>query len=201
MTIATVNPIRFAGTLAVAILGVIVGLAVTQTPTSDASVAREDASAAALPQSAAQTGVLAQLGLNETQRKQIERIRAQEQPWVEELQHAVAATEQELRRAELAQPFDAGRVNDLIAHQAELSAYLRGTESRVVSEIAELLTSKQQRRFAQLRSADANAPPRADAPPRRPPEVSSPDSRASRPAPPTGGARSHLAPGEGSRAA
>ena len=47
------------------------------------------------------------------------------------------------------------RVNELVARQAELLGLLRGTESRVVAEIAALLDPAQQRRFAELRSGAA----------------------------------------------
>ena len=82
---------------------------------------------------------------------------------IEGLERALAATERSLRSAELAQPFDAEYVNRLVARRAELAAHLRGTESRVVSEIAALLTPEQQRLFAELRLAGATATPRARA--------------------------------------
>jgi hypothetical protein len=56
-------------------------------------------------------------------------------------------------------------VNDLVAQQAELAAYLRGTESRVVAEIAALLNPEQQRRFAALRTQPAPVEPPPAAPP------------------------------------
>jgi hypothetical protein len=72
------------------------------------------------------------------QREQITRLRAREQTWLELLQRPFDASERELRVAELADSFDAKRVNELVANQAELAGYLRGTESRVVAEIAAL---------------------------------------------------------------
>ena len=60
---------------------------------------------------------------------------------------------QRLRAAELERPFDALLVNRLIAQQAELMAFTRGTESRAVAEIASLLSPEQHAQFAQLRTA------------------------------------------------
>ena len=105
--------------------------------------------------------VLARLGLDDTQIERVERLRAEEHPRVEWLRRALAEVEQEIRREELASPFDAERVNELIGRQAELTGHLRGTESRVVSRIAELLSSEQRRRLAELRVEGA---PRAEAP-------------------------------------
>ena len=97
-----------------------------------------------------------ELALSEVQRQRIAELREREGRRVLALQHALVLTELELRRAELASPFDAERVNALIAQAAELSAFLRGTESRLVSEIAALLTEQQRRAFAEMRTA---APP------------------------------------------
>jgi hypothetical protein len=52
------------------------------------------------------------------------------------------------------QPFDAKRVNRLVSGQAELIAYLRGAESRIVGDIARLLAPDQQRRFWELRAVE-----------------------------------------------
>src|SRR5262249_4557896 len=98
---------------------------------------------------------LAQLDLDRAQREQIDLLGLRERGRIERLERALAATERELRTAELAQPFDAERVNDLVARRAELAAHLRGTESRVVSEIAALLTEEQQHRFLELRLGGA----------------------------------------------
>jgi hypothetical protein len=109
------------------------------------------------------------------QLERITRLRAREQTRVERLQRAYDALERELRVAELAYPFDAKRVNELVAKQAELAAYLRGTESRVVAEIAALLRPEQRHRLVSLRAKDeaaasSQAPARRAPGPRRPPK-------------------------------
>jgi Spy/CpxP family protein refolding chaperone len=76
------------------------------------------------------------LPLTDARRDEIERIEAREADRMGALRRALAVTEIELRRAELAEPFDEERVNALVAQQAELRGYLRGAESRVVAEIA-----------------------------------------------------------------
>jgi Spy/CpxP family protein refolding chaperone len=149
-------------TLGISILGgLAAGLAVMRSPAIEVSSPQGSARGGLEPESALHGSVIAELGLDERQAAQIERLRARERDRVERLQRALAATEQELRREELAQPFDAERVNALVARRAELTAYLRGTESRVVSEIARLLTSEQRRRFAELRAPGTPTAPRA----------------------------------------
>jgi len=149
-----------AGALLAAVLGLIAALGVAREPAKDAGVPRETAPATLEPRSRTPASALAQLGLSDAQLEQIGRLGMREHRRLEELQQAVAATERNLRWAELAQPFDAERVNRLVARRSELAAYLRGTESRMVSEIAALLTPDQQRRFAELRVAGATAAPR-----------------------------------------
>ncbi len=152
---------KLASALGVSILGgLIAGLAVMRSPAIEAS-----SPGGLAPDSALHGNTLAELGLDEMQAAQIERLRARERDRVERLQRTLAATEQELRREELAQPFDAERVNALVVRQSELTAYLRGTESRVVSEIARMLTSEQRRRFAELRAPGTPTAPRAAARP------------------------------------
>ena len=150
--------IRLAVAVAVSVLLVMAALAARQTEGGDA-VARE--AVPVIGSEASGAPVLARLGLDDTQKERVERLRAEEHPRVEWLRRALAEIEQEIRREELASPFDAERVNGLIGRQAELTAHLRGTESRVVSRIAELLSSEQRRRLAELRVEGA---PRAEAP-------------------------------------
>src|SRR5262245_14080492 len=160
-------PIKLTATVGVTILGLAAALAVTERPARHATP-RASARAPVEPHPAPHVNVLAGLGLDDTQREQIEGLRARERPGVEVLQRAIVATERELRMEELAQPFDAERVNTLVALQAELTAHLRGAESRVVSEISEILTSEQRRRFAELRAADVPAAPGVTAAPPSP---------------------------------
>jgi Spy/CpxP family protein refolding chaperone len=166
-----ITPLKVAGAAILSIVGGVAGFAVTRPVTSGAAPTREGA-AVAVQQPQSQAGVLAQLGLDEMQREQIARLRAREQTRIELLQRALDASERELRLAELAHPFDAKRVNELVANQAELAAYLRGTESRVIAEIAALLTPEQRHRFLSLRANGEAAPsrmPARSAPrPRRP---------------------------------
>ena len=150
--------IRLAVAVAVSVLLVMAALAATQAEGGGA-VARETLPVVGSEASGAP--VLARLGLDDTQIERVERLRAEEHPRVEWLQRALAEIEQEIRREELASPFDAERVNELIGRQAELAAHLRGAESRVVSGIAELLRSEQRQRLAELRVEGA---PRAEAP-------------------------------------
>lgn len=96
-------------------------------------------------------GLVSQLELSRTQTGQIEEISAREGPRVRRLEQAFAESADELRRAELALPFDETLVATLVGRQAELAAHLRGTESRVVSRIVGVLTPEQRRRFAELR--------------------------------------------------
>src|SRR5262245_4385690 len=141
---------KIAGAAAVAVVGLVTGFGVTRSSEpGTAPAAREQT---AVPPT--QSGVLSQLGLDDEQREKIAEVSARERERVETLERALDANEHELRLAELATPFDAERVNDLVENQAELTAYLRGTESRVMSEIAALLTPEQRQRFAALRARD-----------------------------------------------
>jgi Spy/CpxP family protein refolding chaperone len=131
------------------VLGLFAGFAATQ----PGSLARLEEPSAAL----------AELGLDAEQEQRIAALRSREAGRVEALRRALAEAEDELRRAELARPFDAERVNELVGRQAELIAFLRGTESRVVAGIAALLAPEQQRRFAELRTEGAGSEPREHA--------------------------------------
>ena len=154
--------IVLAAALAVAVLGLVAALGVVRAPGTEAGVPRESVPATLEPRAPAPpVSTLAQLGLDTTQREQIERLGMRERRRVEGLEGALAATERNLRSAELAQPFDAEYVNRLVARRAELAAHLRGTESRVVAEIAALLTPEQQRLFLELRLAGTTGAPRA----------------------------------------
>jgi Spy/CpxP family protein refolding chaperone len=101
------------------------------------------------------------LELSAAQAEQVDALRTRERRRIEALERALAQVEQELRHAELVIPFDAERVNALVTRRAELGAYLRGAESRMVAEIAALLTSEQREHFAALRESGAPALPRA----------------------------------------
>ena len=151
--------IRLAVAVAVSVLLVMAALAARQTATGGDAVARE--AVPVIGSEATGAPMLARLGLDDTQTERVERLRAEERPRVEWLQRALAEMEQEIRREELASPFDAERVNELVGRQAELTAHLRGTESRLVSRIAKLLSSEQRRGLAELRVEGA---PRAEAP-------------------------------------
>jgi Spy/CpxP family protein refolding chaperone len=99
---------------------------------------------------------LAQLDLSDAQRERIEALRRSEQARIETLQRAHRIAEASLREAEVRQPFDSARVGTLLQREAEISAYLRGTESRLVSAIFELLEPRQRSAFAALRSGSAS---------------------------------------------
>jgi Spy/CpxP family protein refolding chaperone len=139
----TPSPIRGKRALVISILGAAAGLAAALW-SPDGSSARQ----------LSPVDALAQLELSADQRARIEDLRARERAWIEGLQCALAESEGKLRAAEVQRPFDAERVNDLVSTQAELIAYLRGTESRVIAEIAALLTPDQERRFSQFRTGD-----------------------------------------------
>jgi Spy/CpxP family protein refolding chaperone len=145
--------------LAVAVLGFVAAFRMERDQAKEAEAPRESAPATIQPRSPTpRASTLAQLGLDEEQREQIHRLGLRERSHIEELERALAATERNLRSAELIQPFDAEYVNRLVVRRAELAARLRGTESRVVSEIAAMLTPEQQRRFLELRLGAAAAP-------------------------------------------
>jgi Spy/CpxP family protein refolding chaperone len=99
-------------------------------------------------------GILGRLELSPKQQDRIEQLRERESGWLRDLRCALVRSERELRSAEMQQPFDAKRVNRLVSGQAELIAYLRGAESRIVGDIARLLTPDQQRRFWELRAVE-----------------------------------------------
>jgi Spy/CpxP family protein refolding chaperone len=142
------TPLAVVAGFALSVLGLFAGFTMT------APVAPELAPATgSLEQPAADP--LAELGLDAEQAERIEALHSREAQRVEALQRALADAEDSLRRAELEVPFDAERVNELVARQAELVALLRGTESRVVAEIVALLHPEQQRRFAELRAGAA----------------------------------------------
>jgi Spy/CpxP family protein refolding chaperone len=145
--------IRLAGALTLSILGVLSGLAAAHW--TSAGLFPQDGGLDSLPADA--TGVLGGLELSPMQRAQIEELRARERSRIEGLQCALAQSERDLRSAEMEQPFDAERVNDLVSGQAELIGYLRGTESRVIGEIARLLSPEQERRFSELRTSGPDA--------------------------------------------
>ncbi len=102
-------------------------------------------------------GVLPQLELADVQEWRIREIRAKEQSRIRSLQEAFAETTELLREAETTQPFDEALVSRLVERQAEISACLRGTESRVVSEIVTVLTPEQRRAFVESRSRSGSS--------------------------------------------
>ena len=95
---------------------------------------------------------LSELSLSAAQRSEVTAILADAADDLERLEAAMTANGQQLRAAELERPFDARFVNRLVARQAELMAYRRGTESRTVAEIAALLSPEQHARFTDLRT-------------------------------------------------
>lgn len=97
--------------------------------------------------------IVAQLDLGKMQERRLRRIFEREADRVDQLEEALIANEQRLRGAEVSQPFDGRRVNRWVVRGAEISAYLRGTESRVVSEIVKRLTPEQQARLSRLRAS------------------------------------------------
>src|SRR5262245_56960181 len=112
---------------------------------------------------------LAQLELSDAQRERIEGLQRSEEAWTARLERAHRIAEAALREAELRQPFDAIHVGILVRRKAEISAFLRGTESRLVSAILELLEPAQRSAFAQLRSVSASGEGVASSTPRKPP--------------------------------
>jgi hypothetical protein len=97
---------------------------------------------------------LAGLDLSDAQRKQIEVLWRCEEPRIGKLQRAQRIAS--LREAEVDQPFDPARVGTLLHRQAEISAYLRGTESRLAAAIVALLEPSQRSAFVRLRSSSAS---------------------------------------------
>src|SRR5262245_21144035 len=95
---------------------------------------------------------LAELDLSDAQRKRIEVLWRSEEPRIGKLQRAQHIAEASLRGAEVDQPFDPARVGTLLNRQEEITAYLRGTESRLAAAIVELLEPSQRSAFARLRS-------------------------------------------------
>ncbi len=102
--------------------------------------------------------VLGALELSEAQRVQIEVLWESEAERVRELQAAHEATESALRDAELRLPFDETRAGLLVRQQAEIVAYLRGTESRLVAGTIDVLDAAQWHAFARLRAAGGRDP-------------------------------------------
>jgi hypothetical protein len=139
-------------------LGIVAGLALAGW-TPDPSPVRDAGETARAPLPADVIHALARLELSPGQQAQIDDLRGRERAWVEELHCALARSERDLRSAELEQPFDVERVNELVSVQAEVIAYLRGTESRLIAEISRLLTPDQERRFAELRTGAPEAAP------------------------------------------
>jgi Spy/CpxP family protein refolding chaperone len=158
------TPVALVAGLALSVVGVFAGFAVTG-PAAPALAPGP----VFLARPAADP--LAPLGLDAEQAERIEALRSREASRVEALERALADAEDSLRRAELEIPFDAERVNELDARQAELVALLRGTESRVVAEIAALLDPEQQRRLAELRAGGGTGAPEVLEPPPEEPSL------------------------------
>jgi Spy/CpxP family protein refolding chaperone len=148
--------LTWAAVLAAILLGLVMGFAAARSPAADAAIPRRTAPGTLESQPRSPASGLARLGLSATQREALDGLALGERRRVDGLLRSFAATERELRLAELALPFDAARVNELVAHRAELVAYLRGTESRLVSKIVRLLTRDQRRIFAELRLSGAS---------------------------------------------
>jgi Spy/CpxP family protein refolding chaperone len=158
--------IRRLGTCGVALLAIGLSIAVSQWPANVRDTAPVCATRETELEALPDRGELERLDLDAAQRTQIERLRARAQRRVAAIAAVLGATELELRRQEVAVPFNARRVNALVVRQAQLIAHLRRTQSRVVGQIAQLLTAEQQRRFAALRAAE----PRESLPPAPPPK-------------------------------
>jgi len=95
---------------------------------------------------------LSELSLSAAQRTEVASILVDAADRLERLEVAMTANDQRLTAAEVERPFDARFVNQLVARQAELTAHRRGTESRVVAEIAALLSPEQLAHFSDIRS-------------------------------------------------
>lgn len=96
---------------------------------------------------------LSQLDLSPLQRARIDKLFGAEERRIVALRETMTMVNAALLRAELEQPFDEDLVSSLVVQQAELTAYARGAESRIVSSIMALLTPEQGHRFAELRLA------------------------------------------------
>lgn len=105
---------------------------------------------------------LSQLDLSPFQRARIDKLFGAEERRLVALRDALGDLNAALRRAELEQPFDEDLVSSLVAEQAELSGYVRGAESRLVSSIAVVLNQAQRDRFAELRIGALTSVPAID---------------------------------------
>ena len=142
--------IALVGAPVLLVLGLVVGLVVASA-----------AVPAAITATAGTPGLLAMLSeleLSEAQRQKAAVLVENAGDRLERLERAWANNGQHLRAAELERPFDAAFVNQLVARQAELMAYIRGTESRVVAEIGALLSAEQHTRFTHLRMPSETTP-------------------------------------------
>lgn len=120
---------------------------------------------------------LSELSMSVAQRREVTVILADAADDLERLEEAMTLIGQRLRAAELERPFDARFVNSLVARQAELMAYRRGTESRTVAEIAALLSPEQHARFTDLRIPPKDGHRGHLDPRKQPPERAAPRSR------------------------
>ncbi len=135
----------------IAVIGAILALALGLF--AGALAARPEASTTMAP--AVTLGLertLSELSLSAAQQTEVAAILTDAADDLQRLEAAMTANGQRLRAAELERPFDARFVNRLVARQAELTAYRRGTESRTVAEIAALLSPEQHARFTDLRT-------------------------------------------------
>lgn len=100
---------------------------------------------------------LARIDLDPKQQLEVDRILERSSERVSRLQAALRSTNEALRLSEVSRPFRERQVNGLLWQRSELIAYLRGTESRLVSEVMEVLTPDQRRRFRAMRLRHAAA--------------------------------------------
>lgn len=117
----------------------------------------ERATAAPAPAAPGLAAILPALGLDAAQEQRVREMLRVEEPWLRRLEQARVESQADLRRAELAQPFDEALVASRLDRHIELSAHRRGTEARLLGRIARLLTPDQQRRLAALRLGDDGA--------------------------------------------
>jgi len=114
---------------------------------------------------------LAQLELSGAQRERIAALQKSEAARIARLERAQQIAEAALREGEVRQPFDSTHVGILVRRKAEITAYLRGTESRLVSAILPLLEPAQRSAFSRLRSGSAPGEGVASSAHRKPPRL------------------------------
>jgi Spy/CpxP family protein refolding chaperone len=92
-----------------------------------------------------------ELGLSESQKKQINALLKAEQEKSAPLREQIEENREQLRKASLTAPFNEAAVRELAAKQAQLKTELLVSHARVKSEISALLTPEQRARAEKLR--------------------------------------------------